>query len=82
MAEFRVVIDGKLTSEQQRAINASIQQAVLPHLADLGGNSGPVGAIIPHKDWWGLVARRLPELLVQEQFPQVAQIEEQIGIRR
>lgn len=81
MAEFRVVIDGKLPAEKQRAINAAIQQAVLPHLADLGGDSGPVGAIIPHRDWWGLVARRLDRGLIREQFPQVMEIEEQIRVR-
>jgi hypothetical protein len=81
MAEFRVVIDGKLSAEKQRAINAAIQQAVLPHLADLGGNSGPVGAIIPHREWWGLVARRLDAGLIREQFPQVVEIQKQIRVR-
>ena len=81
MAEFRVVIDGKLTAEKQRAINAAIQQAVLPHLADAGGNRAPIGMVIPHRDWWGLVARPLPDLVIDEQFPQVVEIQKQIGVR-
>jgi hypothetical protein len=40
MAEFRVVIDGKLDAELERAINRSIQQAVLPHLSKVAWEEG------------------------------------------
>lgn len=65
MAEFKVVIDGvRLSAEKSKAINASIQSAVLPHLADLGGKT-PVLAI-PDLRWRGIYALpATPELVKQ-----------------
>lgn len=65
MAEFKVVIDGvRLSAEKSKAINASIQSAVLPHLADLGAKT-PVLAI-PDLRWRGIYALpATPELVKQ-----------------
>ena len=74
MAEFRVVIDGKLEPKQERAIHQAIQAAVLQHLAglDVDGPMEPETprvflphGPIPHRPWWGLVAAPVPEDLAE-----------------
>jgi hypothetical protein len=80
VVRFNVVIDGKLTAAQQQAINASIQQAVLPHLAELGRGERDL-AVLPHKDWLGLIALELSAAALREGLPQVGKIEQQLGIR-
>lgn len=80
MVRFTVAIDGELSAAQQQAINASIQQAVLPHLADLGDRGQKV-AVLPHKEWLGLVALELAEGAVFKGLPQVEKLEHQAGIR-
>jgi hypothetical protein len=69
VAEFKVVIDGvRLTDEKSKAINAAIQSAVMPHLADLGGKA-PVVAIPDNIRWRGIYALPItPEL--QKQVPE------------
>jgi len=65
VAEFKVVIDGvRLTAEKSKAINAAIQSAVLPHLADLGGKT-PVLAI-PDLRWRGIYALPANKDLVKQ----------------
>jgi hypothetical protein len=66
MAEFKVVIDGvRLTEAKTKAINAAIQSAVIPHLADLGGKA-PVVAIPDNIRWRGIYALPItPELTKQ-----------------
>ncbi len=60
MAEFKVVIDGvRLTEAKSKAINAAIQGAVMPHLADLGGKSQLV-AIPDNIRWRGIYALPAP----------------------
>ncbi len=55
MAEFKVVIDGAdLSEDQQRAINDSIQRAVLPHIAALHTAERPVAMIPDHRLWRGI----------------------------
>jgi hypothetical protein len=72
MAEFRVVVDGvELSDDLRKEINASIQRAVLPYLADLGiDGDRPVVAIPDRRKWrgiWlGLIEREIPEF--EEQF--------------
>jgi hypothetical protein len=75
-----VAIDGKLSAAQQQAINVSIQQAVLPHLADLGSRGQNV-AVLPHKEWLGLIALELAEGALFKGLPQVEKLEQQAGIR-
>ncbi|MDP1846633.1 MAG: hypothetical protein Q8K79_02485 [Solirubrobacteraceae bacterium] len=65
MAEFKVVIDGiRLTEAKSKAINAAIQGAVMPHLADLGGKSQLV-AIPDNIRWRGIYAVPNPDLVKQ-----------------
>jgi hypothetical protein len=66
VAEFKVVIDGvRLTEAKSKAINAAIQGAVMPHLADLGGKSQLV-AIPDNLRWRGIYAVPItPELVKQ-----------------
>jgi hypothetical protein len=66
VAEFKVVIDGvRLTEAKSKAINAAIQSAVMPHLADLGGKSQLL-AIPDNIKWRGLYALPItPELMKQ-----------------
>jgi hypothetical protein len=66
MAEFRVVIEGlELDDETTRTINDDIQKAVLGRLADhdLTTSRPHRGVVLfrPHPQWWGLVARIVPE---------------------
>lgn len=68
MPEFRVTIDGKIPLEKERAIAAAIQQAVLPHVLDLGGDGEPVGVLIPHRDWWGFALRTLDAEVAEHAF--------------
>jgi hypothetical protein len=80
VVRFSVVIDGKLTAEQQQSINASIQQAVLPHLAKLGRNELDV-AVLPHKEWLGLIALELSEQALRDGLARFGELEQQVGIR-
>ncbi|MDX6670763.1 MAG: hypothetical protein QOI91_1126 [Solirubrobacteraceae bacterium] len=73
MAEFRVVIDEvELSEEQHKAINASIQRAVLPHLADLGLNADrPVIAIPDKRHWRGIWIGPIDRGVLEQQIPQL-----------
>lgn len=79
MVRFTVAIDGKLTAAQQQAINASIQQAVLPHLADLNGR-GERLAVLPRREWLGLIALELLEEALFKGIPQAKELKQQAGI--
>lgn len=79
MVRFTVAIDGKLSAAQQQAINASIQQAVLPHLAEIGGRGQNV-AVLPHREWLGLIAIELAESVLFRGLPQVKELQQQAGI--
>jgi hypothetical protein len=70
MPEFRVVIDGRLSAEQEHSINRAIQHAVLPQLAAFDDDV-PCGVYIPHRRWLGLVARQLPEEVAKQEFPEL-----------
>jgi hypothetical protein len=66
MAQFRVVIEGlELDDETTRTINDDIQKVVLSRLADHDLTTVPNhrGVVLfrPHRQWWGLVARIVPE---------------------
>jgi hypothetical protein len=55
MAEFKVVIDGAdLPEDKRKAINDSIQRAVLPHLADIQTAERPVAMIPDRRLWRGI----------------------------
>lgn len=55
MAEFRVVLEGiDLSKDKHRVINAAIQKAVLPHLADLDLEGDQHAVAIPDMRWRGI----------------------------
>ena len=59
LGQFEVVLDGvELADQQQAAIQAGIQAAVLPHIAALDFGDDRVAAAILHPPGWrGIIAR-------------------------
>jgi hypothetical protein len=73
MTEFRVVLDGvELSEEQEHQINASIQKAVLPHLAGFGvAEKRPIVAIADKLRWRGIWIGPLAQDVIDRELPQV-----------
>ena len=73
MAEFRVVIDEvELSDEHHQKINAAIQRAVLPHLADFGVDvERPIVAIPDKRFWRGIWIGPIRQEILDEHAPQL-----------